>query len=104
MFHNMNTGRVDISTWASVQLKFTVWPIMIMVTTDRDLIIIAIIGHDLIIAIIDHDLISANSDHSLITIIIRPQPFLYKAQSGDSPIYSYGHIMYILQVPPVHIH
>ena len=94
MFHNMNTGRADISTWASVQLKFTVWPIMIMVTTDRDLIIIAII---------DHDLIIANRDHGLITIIIRPQPFLYKAQPADSPIYSYGHIMYVPQVPPVHI-
>ena len=68
---------------------------MIMVTTDHDLIIIAIIDHDLIIAIIDHDLIIANRDHDLITIIIRPQPFLYKAQPGDSPIYSYGHIMYI---------
>ena len=86
---------------------------MIMVTTDHDLIIIAIndhdliiaiIDHDLVLAIIDHDLIIANRDHGLITIIIRPQPFLYKAQPGDSPIYSYGHVMYLPQVPLVHIY
>ena len=61
---------------------------MIIIITDHDLIII-IMDHVLIIIISDHNLtiIVIDRDLNIIIIIIRAQPFLYKAQQG----YSFGY-------------